>query len=150
MANKYLKTFSTSLAIPELRINSSLRFQLILNMMAIANKRGDRKNIQARGCGRGLGEAEFYTWPGFCTHQLTAAVITREDLQKIKLIKIPHGWGGVPGDPTLGGGSEWLVATWWGRVTLLWGYAALIGLRGFLTIIKKKGQEVGRQTRWKQ
>lgn len=52
--NKYLKIFSTSLAIPELQIKSALRVHLLLDTMAITNKReGAERMYTPEGAGKG-------------------------------------------------------------------------------------------------
>lgn len=132
--NKYLKIFSTSLATPELQIKSALRVPLLLDMMAITNKReGAERMYTPEGSGKSgktLSSAHnialHTSTYDSCYYERRPPLCRRSSPSKFQ-----NGWGGVPGDshPVL------LMVAWGGRAILLGGLVVLIGLQGFLIII---------------
>lgn len=56
-------------------------------------QRGGGEGSRAGGCGGARCNAVLWTSHGCCTQELTAAVVTCEDLHKIKPTN-QHGWGG--------------------------------------------------------
>lgn len=88
--NKYLKTFSTSLAIPELQIKSALRVHLLLDMMTIANKReGTERRYKPGGAGKSSKMLSSAHNIVLCISTYDSCYCERRPPQKMKSIKIP-------------------------------------------------------------
>lgn len=139
------------MAIPELQIKSTLRVHLLLDMMAISNKREDAERMY-KPEGAGKGSKMLSSAHNIALHISTYNSCDYErrppPRRRSSPSKFQNGWGGIPGDPH----------PWW-RICVVdgclgseshspWRTCSANWTSGILNNHLKRGQEVGRWTRW--